>query len=139
MLCALDLKPGAIECDDLSKEYARLGLKKERRFLVLKNSGNLKALFFVNLSNLGLNLSDLTNCINIIVVDSEGLSGEIFKLALDLVLKIIRKMEMPVMLFPAACSQDIGILNEKIYNLWILNMRFSDPYFRYINRFMKFI
>ena len=139
MLTALDLKPGMIECTALSKEYHRLGLKKKRHLLSLKNNGDLKAVLVVNLSNLGLNLSDLTNSISIIVVDSEDLSGDILKLALDLVLKMIKKMEMPVMLFPAAYAGDLGIKMEKVYNLWILNMRYSDPYFRYINRFMRFI
>jgi copper chaperone CopZ len=139
MLSAMDLRPGMTECSALSKEYHRLGLKKKRHLLSLKNKGELKAVLVVNLSNLGLNLSDLTNCVNIIVVDPEYLSGDILKLALDLVLKMIRKAEIPVMLFPAVYASDLGIKKEKMYNLWILNMRYSDPYFRYINRFMRFI
>ena len=132
-----DLKPGMTESNELSKEYHRLGLKKKRRLLSLKNKGDLKAVLVVNLSNLGLNLSGITNSISTIIVDPEDLTGDILKRALDLALKMIRKMEIPVMLYPDACAGDLGIKNEKVYNLWILNMRYSDPYFRYINRFMR--
>ncbi|MBW2574586.1 MAG: PilZ domain-containing protein, partial [Deltaproteobacteria bacterium] len=67
MLDALDIKSGLDGCDDLSKEYQRLGFKRERHLFSLKKDGILKAVVMVNISDIGLNLADLTNCIKVIV------------------------------------------------------------------------
>ena len=45
---------------------------RRKHLFSLKKDGNLKAVFIVNISDIGLNMSDLTNCIHTIVVDSDG-------------------------------------------------------------------
>ncbi|MDI6891221.1 MAG: hypothetical protein QMC83_09865 [Thermodesulfovibrionales bacterium] len=74
MVHALDLEPDMIGSNELNKEYRRLGFKRERHLFSLKQEGALKAIIVANLSDTGLNLSNLTNCIHVFVLDSDDLS-----------------------------------------------------------------
>jgi len=49
------------------------------------------------------------------------------------------KAEVPVLLFPVAYADDRSIAYERLYNLWVLNMQYTDYYFRYLKRLIKFI
>ena len=53
MIHALDLEPGMLDSDDLSKEYQRLGFQRERHLFSLKKEGVLKAFIMVNVSDRG--------------------------------------------------------------------------------------
>ncbi len=79
MLEALDLKPEKIDCMELSREYDKLGLTRLRHLYSLKNNDQLKAVFLVNQSDLGLNLSDITNCVKVFVTDSQEFSSDILQ------------------------------------------------------------
>jgi hypothetical protein len=46
--------------DELSAEYQRLGFKKEKHLFSLRKGDLLKAVILVNISDIGLNLSNLT-------------------------------------------------------------------------------
>ena len=67
MLNALGLEPDMLDSNESSEEFQKLGFKRERYLYSLKKDGKLKAVAMVNISDVGLNLSDLTNCINFIV------------------------------------------------------------------------
>jgi len=136
---AIDLTPEKLECDDLSQQYRQAGLTRERQLFSLKNSGNLKAIFLVNTSDVGLNLSDITNCVKVFVTDSEGLNADLLRDAIGCIARITGKNEFPVLLYPAAFADENEIVYEKIYNLWILNLQYSDEYFRYLRRLLRFV
>ena len=139
MLKALGLDPDRIGRAELEEEYQRLGFKKEKHLYALKADGQLKAIILVNITDFGFNLSNLTNCIKFIVVDPEGLSGDIFK---KVIFKLNEKYpfeELTVLVNPVSFAETIQLPFEKIYNMWIMNTRFSDPYFRYLKRLLKHI
>ena len=139
MLKALDLDPDRIGRTELEEEYRRLGFKKDKHLFALKAGGQLKAIILVNLTDFGFNLSNLTNCIKFIVVDPEGLTGDIFK---KVILKLNEKYpfeELTVLVNPVSFAEIIQLPIEKIYNMWIMNTRFSDPYFRYLKRLLKHV
>jgi len=73
MLNALDLERDMFDQDDVSEEYKRLGFKKEMDLYSLNKEGKPKAIAIVNLSNIGLNLSALINCIKVCVLDPDDL------------------------------------------------------------------
>jgi len=73
MLNALDLEPDMFDQDDVSEEYKRLGFKKEMDLYSLNKEGKPKAIAIVNLSNIGLNLSALINCIKVCVLHPDDL------------------------------------------------------------------
>jgi hypothetical protein len=139
MLKALGLDPDRIGRTGLEEEYRRLGFKKEKHLFALKADGLLKAIILVNITDFGLNLSNLTNCIKFIVVDPEKLTGDIFK---KVIFKLNEKFpfeELTVLVNPVSFAEAIQLPYEKIYNMWIMNTRFSDPYFRYLERLLKHV
>jgi hypothetical protein len=104
----------------------------------LKRNKRLKAIVMVNISDIGLNLSDLTSGIKVIVLDSNGLSGEVLYWMLSSVIEKTGQENASVLLFPATYAKHKGIPFEKTYNLWVQNTQYSDYYFRYINRLLRF-
>ena len=139
MLDALNLEADKIELNGLTEEYHRLGLIRERHLFSLKKDGDLKAIIMLNMADLGLNMSDLTNSMTVIVVDQSGLTNEILNYALSLLSAKYEQPEVPVLLFPVSYADDRSIAYERLYNLWVLNMHNTDYYFRYLKRLVKFI
>ncbi len=138
MMPALDLEPGMADFDELAKEYPKLGFKRQRLLFSLKKNNILKAVAMVNISDIGLNLSDLTNHIKIIVLDPDDLSRETLNGMLSLLTEKINQENTAILLFPAAYAKHKDISYEKTYNLWILKTQASDNYFRYIDRLLRF-
>jgi hypothetical protein len=137
MLNALDLESDQTGDYSLEHEYHRLGFKKERHIFALKTEGFLKAVILVNVSDIGLNLSNLTNCIKFIILDKEDLTAEVLTRVVRHIYNAIGLEELTVMVYPVAFADAIQFPYEKIYNMWVLNLRFSDPYFRYLQRLLK--
>ena len=139
MLDAADLRSDHHCIDELSEEYGRLDLLRDRRIFALRQEGQLKALFMVNLTDLGLNLSDLTNCIKVFVIDQKALSANILRNTLDVLATKYQKADLPALLYPVAFADENGIAYEKCYNFWALSLQYTDQYFKYINRLLRFL
>ncbi len=137
MLNALGLEPDMLDYDDVSREYQRLGLKRKRYLFSLKKDGKLKAIALVNISDVGLNLSDLTNCINFIVLDSEDLSKDILYSSLSMLSTKYEQSEMPVLLYPLSYADSEAIEYEKQYILWAFNLQYLDPCLKFLNRLLR--
>ena len=139
MMEAIDLDPEKIDCDELSKEYSRLGLTKRRYLYSMKKNGRLRAIFLVNLSDIGLNLSNITNCVKVFLLDSEELSEDILHKAIVEIANRAGKKDFPVLIYPTASADQLQIAYDKIYNLWICSLQSSDAYFKYLDRLLRFI
>ncbi len=137
MLGALDLEPGAIDLGDLSEDYGQLGLKRERQLHALKRNDRLYAVAMVNLADIGLNLSDLTNCITLFMLEPEGLTDEIIYNALSILMKRLRQEQMPVLVYPEAAAENLNMPVEKRYVMWSLIPDFSDGFHRYTNAILR--
>jgi hypothetical protein len=139
MLEALDMKADKLDCDSLSAQYQRVGLSRERHFYSLKKNGNLKAIITAVISDVGLNLSDLTNCVKVFAVDTKGLPADVVNTLSSILSQQFQQKEMAILLYPAAYADEQGIDYEKLYNLWACRVKSSDEYFRYLNRLLRFI
>ncbi len=137
MLNALELEQSSENLDDLSKEYQKLGLKRERYLVSLKKDGRLKAVVMINISDIGLNLAELTSTIQVIVVDSDDFTKEIFHLMVSELSSKFEQNEIPVLLYPVEYAENHSIPYEKLYNLWVLNMQYTDHYFRHLKGLLK--
>ncbi len=136
VLHALDLDPSAIDEDNLDKEYQIADFKRERRLLSLKKDGILKAVIMVNISDAGLNLSNLTNCIHVFCIDEDSLNRNTLYSALHVLSKYYDQDEIPVLLYPVSHADAQSIPYEKIYNLWVLNVPFSgERFLKHVRRF----
>jgi hypothetical protein len=75
-------------------------------------------------------MSDLTNCINVFVLDSNGLSKNLLYLALSFISEKFEQAEIPVMIYPVSYTEIQSIPYEKLYRLWVLNTQYGDQYFK---------
>ncbi|MBM4146847.1 MAG: hypothetical protein FJ240_11365 [Nitrospira sp.] len=139
MLNALDLEPDMIDSDALNKEYQRLGFKRERHLYSLKRDGALKAVITVTVSDIGLSLSNLNNCIHAFVLDSDDLSLNIFYSHLSQLSHYYEKDEIPIVLYPLSYAETKSMPYEKVYSLWVLNMQNTDDYFRFMKKLFTHI
>ena len=138
MLHALNLEPDMTECEELAKEYQRLGFSIKRHCYTLKKHGNIKAIVTINLSDVGLNLSDLTNCIKVIVLDPEAFPKDIVFLTLSILTHKYQQDDIPVLVYPVSYADAAGIAYEKQYSLWCLNIQSSgDLLMKYMTGLMS--
>jgi hypothetical protein len=140
MLKAFDLAPTSWRMDELSHEFRRLGLKRERRLLALNHGDRLKAFIIANVSEIGLNLSDLTHCLQVVVIDPEGLSPEIFANALRSAARMVGLEEVLALVHPVSYLQDRAIAFEKTYNLWVFDIvEAGQPFSKFIGRLTRYV
>jgi hypothetical protein len=136
MLDALNLRAGNFLRCTLADEYHALGFKKERYIYSLKKEGRLKAVVIVNVSDIGLNMSNLTNCPTIIVLD-EDVPREILLQTVDHVANNYGGSDLPVLLYPPQHAMRCSIPTEKLYSLWVLSMQHTDHYFGYLENIIN--
>lgn len=137
MLNAMDLEPDMIDSDELNKEYQKIGFKKERHIFSLKKEYILKAIIIVNISDFGLNMSNLTNCIHVIVLDSDDLPRNVLDSTLSKLSYYYEEDEIPILLYPVSYAEDQSLPYDKIYNLWAINTQYTDQYLKYMENLLK--
>jgi hypothetical protein len=138
MLDCLDLDPQSFDARDLIDEYRQHGFEKERVVLALRRNRRLCACLVIHRSNIGLNLSDLTNCVKILIVDNRDIDRSVIENALHRVYRDYHlSSDMPTLLYPIEAVEKMKIRVEKKYCLWILNTRYSDKYFKFIERMFR--
>ncbi len=137
MVQAFDLEPGMINSFQLSKEYKKLGFQRGRYLLSLKKYDTLKAIILVNISDIGLNISNITNSINIIVLDPDDIPKNTLFLMLRHLAEQIMQKNLPVFLYPASYANEHAIPVEKLLDMWILDTHYSDQYLQHINHLIR--
>jgi c-di-GMP-binding flagellar brake protein YcgR len=139
MVDALDLRPENRGADRLLGDlYSEEGCYRERTLYSLKKGGRLKAVLMDYKSDIGLNLSDLTNGLHVWVVDPGGVTPDEFKDALSLVSASFEQPFVAVTLYPRKAAERFSISHEKEYTLWIMEMRYSDHYFSHLKKISRF-
>ena len=138
MLKALDLANNS-NGKDLYTAFSESGLKRNRYLFSLKYEGRLKAIIMVNIADVGLNLSDLTNATTILVIDQDNLNYDIIKMALSLLSAQLNIDNFPVLIYPSKFAEENSIEKEKEYCLWILDTQYGDRYFNYVNRLTRLL
>jgi hypothetical protein len=137
MLKALELEPDSEPIHGLAEEYRKIGLRRQKNVLSLKKDGELRAVILVSLTDLGLNLSDLTNNIQIFVTDPENLPPEVLRIALRKIMKGIRQSHISCLLYPSSYAASHGINFEKHYSLWVLDLRAGDSYLQHLEGLIR--
>ena len=110
-----------------SAEFKANGFRRERHLFALKDDGRLQAVLIVYISDIGLNLSDLTHCVQALVLDPEHLPSEILLASLHQVCRTTGQNEVPALIYPLSYAERYSIPVEKTYNLWIVHMNTPDP------------
>jgi hypothetical protein len=135
LLDALDLKPESMDKNELGLKYRELNFKREKYLFSLKIDGFLKAVFMLTLSDIGLNLSNLTNCFHVFILDKESLSPEVLVSALQLSAidhTCAQMQSTPILIYPEDYARMHNLVQDKAYKLWIFDIRYCDHYFQYM-------
>lgn len=137
LLQALSL--GRHGCDDESLEevFGKFGFMRSWQAYSLRYSGELKSVLIVNQSDECLNLSELLNCVQILVTNPKDLSWDILSAAASQLASDYHMEGVPILLYPFHYVEANGIPFEKQYQLWILNVRFGHEYMEYMQRMFK--
>lgn len=139
MLQALQLTPDDIDCGGLAERYEQIGLQRSRHLFALRHKHYLSAILMVNVSDLGLNMSDLTNCVQFLAVSQRDLSARVVQAAVEQAAVQLQSNPIPVLVYPRQTAESLGIAYEKTYCLWAYSTQQLDPYFRFLKRLLKFI
>lgn len=134
LLEGLDLYPGVGEREEeIDREYRRFDLRRQRRFFSLRRPDDgLAALLVVNIADVGLNLSDLTNGVQVMVIDDRGFSRAMLDAALQELTGYHEQAELAVLLFPLACAEAKKIPYDKVYQLGILDLDYISEYLKFM-------
>jgi hypothetical protein len=133
LLKALDLT-GASGREELEQTYAAHGLKRRTRSHSLCEQGILKAVILVNESDLGINLSELLNCIQVLILDPEGMPWSVLSSAIGMLSAESHADKVPVMFFPHTYAEIQGVPYEKTYEAWVLNCGRGSSFMDYMQR-----
>lgn len=136
MLKGMDLT--VVEEDDsIQRSYQEAGFHRQRSLFSLQREGKTVAIFMLLRTEVGLNLSNLTNAITVFILDNQALPREAFFTAVSLLASKYPHAEVPVLTYPPdyAASQSIQV--QKQYNLWVLDCQHLDPYFEFCSNYFK--
>ncbi|WP_291315536.1 pilus assembly protein PilZ [Desulfuromonas sp.] len=137
MLSALDLKSNRESRETLSEEYRKIGFRRENLLFSVKKNDDLKAIMMVNLSDIGLNMSDLTNCIHVFVLDPEDFPKERLFWMLSVLSVKFNQDEIPVLVYPRTYADSQSVPYEKTYNIWVLNLQHTDLYMEHMETLLQ--
>ncbi len=137
LLDAFDLTPHSMGSKTISEDYSRSGFKREIHHLSVRKHGELKAILAINRTDVGLNFSDLTNAIQIYVMDGSGFTPKDFKFIFSLVAAKYETNQFPVMVYPAEFMTEKNIPFEKTYRCNVISSHHWDGYMRYLRNFLK--
>ena len=138
MIRAFDLEPGCGGYDELSEAYEACGFARKKYLFSLKKNGRPAAIFMVHVADIGMNFSDLTNCIHVFVTTPEIVSKEAVHAVLSRLSTYYDQQYVAVNLFPADFAEKQGMAFEKHYALWTMEMKYSDYYYSYLKRLSRF-
>lgn len=136
-LRGMDLTPKQREDTALDESYRRAGFQRQQSTFALRKEGRTVALFMLLRTEVGLNLSNLTNAITAFVLDNKEVPREAFFAAIAKLADEYPQDEIPILTYPPDYAARQSIEVEKQYNLWVLDCQHLDPYFEFCSHYFK--
>lgn len=135
-LNALDIDSSRSDSDQkINDVFHSNGFKRHRALYSLKNRDKLIAVFMICVTELGLNLSDLTNSIHVFILDSGSLPNKILHSAISYLADHYDHDNLSILLFPKEYCTLEKIPFNKIYNFWVLDVeKGGAEYCKHIER-----
>ncbi len=138
MLDALNILPGNSGSTGVIKAYEKLQLKREIKLYSLKSKGDLLAVFIADIADTGMNMSELTNNIKVIVVQPDNLTKKMLESSINEIAKNHYDNSTHVLLYPDSYADNNLMKYDKKYRMWIYNIDYSDAYFDFLNKILRF-
>lgn len=137
MLKCLDLSPVRPEQGDLAASYLAAGFSHQQNVFALRHEGIPVAIFSTLRTAFGLNLSNLTNAITVVILDPERLPREAYFTAISMLAAIYPAAEVPVLTYPDSYPETRQVAVEKRYSFWAVDCRNLDPYFDFCEQYFR--
>jgi hypothetical protein len=137
MLTAFELDPASPSNMPIRGIYEKNGMKRDRQLYSLKDGKNLRALFMANISDAGLNMSNLTNCVTVFILDGDKLPLDHFLSACNRVVQNYAEDETPILVYPTSYAERVELGNDKVYRLWSFNTQHTDHYLDFISHLVR--
>lgn len=119
----------------LKNAFSDAGFKRDCATYCLRHDNKPSAFLIVNHSDVGLNLSDLLNCVTVFIADGQPLSWKTLSSAVNHLTQDYDADSIPLLLYPSGYPESQGIHVGKQYQLWILkNDPYSEQYTNYMER-----
>jgi len=125
---------GAAEDESISDVYAELGLLRKISIYSLKKNDDLRAVFIVEQSEQGLNLSELLNCIKIFITNTKETPWEVLSIAISKLASVYQSNRIPILFYPFEYIEQNDIPYERQYTLWTLNMQYVHKHIEFMQR-----
>lgn len=106
--------------DNIMSMYHKIGLKRECHVYSIRQDGRIKAALIVDVSDLGVNMSELINSIKIIVIDNT-LPWSVLKDAVSMAGRVYGLESIMVLIYPFDYLRQQGVDCKKRYYFWVLN------------------
>jgi hypothetical protein len=132
MLQALDLTPDMPDYTDLATKFHQQGFRRQRNLFSLKEGGTLKAIIMVNISDVGMNMSDLTNCIQVFFLDAANIKRAVLDDVFSRLCQNYDDDEIPILAYPLSYAEANGLVCDKTYNLLVLSVEYFDHYIKHL-------
>jgi len=137
MLKCLDITPRRPDQKELAASYQQAGFQHQQNLFALRRDGALVALFSALRTTTGMNLSNLTNAITVLVVTPEALPREVYFTAISMLAAMYPTDKVPVLTYPDSYPDTQQIAVEKRYNLWAIDCHHLDPYFEFCDTYFR--
>jgi hypothetical protein len=134
----MDLTPQGLDGQKLAKAYEACGLQRQRHLYAIRHQKVLKALVDVQDSDLGLNLSELTNAIIVYIIDEEAIHREMVQFIVSALAIRYNKMQHPLLIYPNTYAARYRLPVDKEYTLWALDLiNGGEDYMSWMQRFCR--
>ncbi len=132
---ALDLVPECFDDQSLAETYQESGMLRQRTLYTLSCQGDPVALIDVQSSDVGLNLSEITNSITVYLINPQVEYFEMIRFAVRELAELNSKTTVPLMVFPNTYLGRCGFDADKEYTMWALNVPDGmESYMDWMNR-----
>ena len=119
------------------RAYRDLGITRNILLRSLKHNDRLAAVFVINCSDPGINLSELTNSVLLFVIKPELITRDILQKAMASAAGDGANSASPVLVFPQVSADKMNVEYEKSYVAWIMDIAIGDTYFEHIQAVMR--
>ncbi|MCK9502516.1 MAG: hypothetical protein PHX57_05610 [Desulfobulbaceae bacterium] len=134
LISALDLDPESYSMEEsVCKDYLVAGFRRDRKLFSLKKDDELLAVLIVNISDFGMNLSELTNCIQFFALDVKQINKHIFNFAIAKAAQFYENSPVPVLFYPKAVVEKLELSCDKTYVLGLLNLDYLSEYLEFMS------
>lgn len=117
--------------------FHELGIKREFMVRALHHNGRLAAVFIINRSDPGVNLSDFPNAITAFLIKPDILNRDLLLRAAAEARGENAGSYTPLLVFPRESADKLNVVYEKSYNTWIMDTRIGDTYFEHIQSILR--